>query len=218
MASPFDPFKFVADTVNDIGNVIGQTADDAFRAISQAGAAAVDGVGQAVNAAADTIANIIDQKPEPRYSETIMDKRLRIKPRKITVQKITEDGNGNDIEGHARTMRMSRNGIEVLDSSGQAIESLSIANCSLFSKSRKVNPGNPLAKMAVGAYGWSFTSYGPLPGLLLGAASSLSAQKEYVIWHAEILQHNGEKTVYRLASESDGKELIDFLETYMREA
>lgn len=211
---PFDPLKFASDIANGIGSGIGQVASDAFRVAEQAGAAVADGIGQAVEA----VTTAANRKPEPRYGTTITKKCIRIKPRKITVLKITEDSNGNPIEGHPRTMKMSRDGIEIVDSLGQTIESLSIANCSLFSKSKKVDTGNPLMKIAVGAYGWSFTPYGPLPGALLGAASGIFDKKEYVIWHAEIMQHNGETIVYRLADKSDGEELIDFLETYMREA
>lgn len=215
--SPFDPLKFASDIANGIGSGIGQVASDAFRIAEQAGAAVADGIGQAFEAVTKTTADAANCKPEPRYSATITKKCVYIKPCKITVLKITEDNNGNPIESRPRTMRMSRDGIEIVDSLGQTIESLSIANCSLFSKSEKVDTGNPLMKIAAGAFGWSHTPYGPLPGALLGAASSIFAQKERDIWHAEIMQHNGEKIVYRLADKSDGEELIDFLETYMRE-
>ena len=40
--------------------------------------------------------------------------------------------------------------------------------------------------------------------------------KEYIIWYVEILQHNGEKSIYRLSDKYDGEELIDLLETCMR--
>lgn len=140
---PFDPLKFASDIANGIGSGIGQAASDAFRITEQAGAAVADGIGQAFEAVTKTTADAANCKPEPRYSATITKKCVYIKPCKITVLKITEDNNGNPIESRPRTMRMSRDGIEIVDSLGQTIESLSIANCSLFSKSEKVDTGNP---------------------------------------------------------------------------
>lgn len=211
MAEAFDPLGFIGSVANGVGS-----------AVQGAASAVGDGVGVAVGAISDAIGNAAgsgaEQKDEtfqlpPKYRATVQRDRLLVIPKTILVHRVSQAPDGKPAEGREQALRMSKNGVALLasaDSFAPAVERLSISNCCVFKNGRE-GCENPVLAVLATIYGCISTALSPVLALI----SVICMTQEHDKWYLYVLQHDGSELLFRLRSESDGNELLEFLDTYM---
>lgn len=221
MAEGFDPFGVLGDVVMSAGGL----AQSAANAVGDVAQTAANAVGDGINAAATTVGEAIhslspeeeQQKQEqvhfdlpPRYCESMQRKALFIMPKGITVRRVSPDAQGNPSEGREQRLSMSQDGVELCASASllaPAVEKISVSNCCVF-KEGKTEGENPLLSALFALYAGATVS--PILGLICAISSGQGSDK----WYLFIRQHDGSDLLFRLESEGDGDELLEFLDTY----
>lgn len=222
MAVGFDFMKFA----DDVGKGVCDVAGGAASAV----AGAADAVGSAVAAAFPK-----PTQPATQYSEN-MHKGNHVATQTILVCRVGgKDYKGRDLPEKSQSIRMSKDGIELLvgqessmdivkrfvrqESSMGVVKKLSVRNCAVYANG-KTGPDNPLFNAVGGGFGGAVASRVINPALVpagaaIGAAVGVAeAFQTEDVWYIDILEHDGTEWTFRLDKKSDGDDLIEFLDTH----
>lgn len=215
MAETFDPLGFIGDMAASAASGIGSAVQGAASAMGEGVSAAAEAVSNAVGEVAGSGLEQKEKVPRlpPKYCATVQRNWPLIIPKTISVHRVSQGFDGKPTEGREQALRMSKSGVALLASAGSfapAVERLSISNCCVF-KSGKEGCENPVLAVLAALYGCASASLSPVLALI----SLVGMMQEHDKWYLYVLQHDGTELLFRLRSESDGNELLEFLDTYM---
>ena len=215
MAETFDPLGFIGDTAASATSGIGSAAQGVASAVGEGVSAAAEAVSNAVGGVAGSGREQEDKASRlpPKYCATVQRDWPLIIPKTILVHRVSQGLDGKPTEGREQALRMSKSGVALLASAGgfaPAIEKLSISNCCVF-KSGKEGCENPVLAALAALYGCVSAALSPVLALI----AMIGMMQEHDKWYLYVLQHDGTELLFRLCSESDGNELLEFLDTYM---
>ena len=230
MSDQFDPLGFIGDVANGVGGA----AQAAVNAVGDGLGAAANAVGEGLGVAANTVEEMADaavgavdgllhpaeqEKKDPpqlppRYSADMQREGLFLFPKSIVVHRVSRGPKGEPREGRGQALYMSKEGVSLLASTevfAPEVEKLSISNCLVF-KDGKTEGANPL----LSALGITFAcTTNPANSPILGLIAFICSLQGSDKWYLYVLEHDGKEHLFRIGSESDGDELIEFLDTYM---
>ena len=215
MAETFDPLGFIGDMAASAASGIGSTAQGVASAVGEGVSAAVEAVSNAVGGAAGSSPEQEDEASRlpPKYCVTVQRNWPPIIPKTISVHRVSQGLDGKPTEGREQALRMSKSGVALLASASSfapAVEKLSISNCCVF-KSGKEGCENPVLAVLAALYGCVSAALSPVLALI----AMIGMMQEHDKWYLYVLQHDGTELLFRLCSESDGNELLEFLDAYM---
>lgn len=215
MAETFDPLGFIGDMAASAASGIGSAAQGVASAVGEGMGAAAEAVSSAVGGAAGSGPGQEDKASRlpPKYCATVQRNWPPIIPKTISVHRVSQGLDGKPTEGREQALRMSKSGVALLASAGgfaPAVEKLSISNCCVF-KSGKEGCENPVLAVLAALYGCVSAALSPVLALI----AMIGMMQEHDKWYLYVLQHDGTELLFRLCSESDGNELLEFLDTYM---
>ena len=211
---------------NDLLGFFGGMAASVASGVGSAAQGAANAVGEGVSAAAEAVSNavggVMGHGPEqeagmprlpPKYCAAVQRDWPLIIPKTISVHRVSQGLDGKPTEGREQALRMSKSGVALLASANSfapAVEKLSISNCCVF-MSGKEGCENPVLAVLAALYGCVSAALSPVLALI----SMVGMMQEHDKWYLYVLQHDGTELLFRLCSESDGNELLEFLDTYM---
>lgn len=215
MAETFDPLGFIGDMAASAASGIGSAAQGVASAVGEGVGAAAEAVSNAVGGVAGSGREQEDKASRlpPKYCATVQRDWPLIIPKTILVHRVSQGLDGKPTEGREQALRMSKSGVALLASAGgfaPAIEKLSISNCCVF-KSGKEGCENPVLAALAALYCCVSAALSPVLALI----AMIGMMQEHDKWYLYVLQHDGTELLFRLCSESDGNELLEFLDTYM---
>ena len=215
MAEAFDPLGFIGGVAGSVANGVGSVVQGAASAVGEGVGAAAGVISDAIGNAAGSGAEQKDKAFQlpPKYRATMQRDRLLVIPKTISVHRVSQAPDGKLAEGREQALRMSKSGVTLLASAdcfAPAVEKLSISNCYAFKNGRE-GCENPVLATLAALYGCVAGSLSPVLALI----SVICMTQENDKWYLYVLQHDGSELLFRLRSESDGNELLEFLDTYM---
>lgn len=229
MSEGFDFFGALGEVAHGVGDVA-QTAANAVGAgavvaagVVGAGAGAVvEAAGTAVNAVGEAISDAVNPKPReekgtrlvPKYCETVQRASFPLVPKFITVRCVTPGSDGRPVEGRRQALKLSKRGVYLLSSDdlwSAEVERVSISNCCVFKNG--TDPGaNPLLT-ALGIVQSLLMS--PAMSPIMGLIGFICCTREQDRWYLLVLGHDGSERLFRVGSQEDGDELLEFLDSHM---
>lgn len=211
--SSFDPFSFANDIAKGVGDVANNAAKIAAGAVDGALKAMVS-EGDKGNEPKELEERCEEERPipDPQYRDGEID-AFYVEKKYVSVKQVTVGANGEPTEGYEHYLRLSRHGVERVQSTdvfAKPLERIHVRNCTLFKNGEEA--GEDALKK--GAFFGSIASLLSFHPITIGFLAILTAKGDRDIWALDILDYDEKEWLFVVESKEGGERLLKFLDRY----